>query len=136
MAGSLLLVTVAILGLSRVTLETPLWVVGLIMFVIGLGMAGLFLPNQAASMATIPRDKLGGASMVFSVQRQIASALGVAVLSTVLSVIGVIRFDGEPNLGAWQTAFMVAAGMMFIGSCMGWLVPDEDAAETMQRRGA
>lgn len=136
MAGSLMLVTVAILAMSRVNLETPLWVVGMIMFVIGLGMAGLFLPNQAASMATIPREKLGGASMVFSVQRQIASALGVAILSTVLSVIGVTRMSGEPNLGAWQAAFMVAAGMMFIGSCMGWLVPDEDAAETMQRRGA
>ena len=103
--------------------------------VIGAGMAGIFLPNQAASMATIPRPKLSGASMLYSVQRQIAGAMGVAILSTVLSVIGIYRVTAEgneANLGAWQTAFMVAAGLSLVGSFMGRLVPDEDAAETMQ----
>ena len=137
MGASLLLVTAAILGLSRVTMDTSLWLVGFVMFVIGFGMAGIFLPNQAASMATIPRARLGSASMVFSVQRQIASALGVALLSTVLSVIGVTKIGNagsEPNMAAWQAAFIVAAILTFIGSCMGWTVPDEDAAETMQQR--
>lgn len=135
MSGSLLIVAVAIFGLSRINLETPLWVVGIWMFVIGAGMAGIFLPNQAASMATIPRPKLSGASMLYSVQRQIAGAMGVAILSTVLSIVGVYKVTAEgneANLGAWQTAFMVAAGLSLIGSFMGRLVPDEDAAETMQ----
>lgn len=135
MSGSLLIVAIAIFGLSRINLETPLWVVGIWMFVIGAGMAGIFLPNQAASMATIPRPKLSGASMLYSVQRQIAGAMGVAILSTVLSVIGIYRVTAEgneANLGAWQTAFMVAAGLSLVGSFMGRLVPDEDAAETMQ----
>ncbi len=136
MGGSLLVVTTAILALSRIDTSTPYWLVGTMMFVIGVGMAGVFLPNQAASMATISREKLGGASMLFSVQRQIASALGVAVLSTVLSIVGVSTMTAsgaEPNLTAWRAAFLVAAGLAFIGSCMGWLVPDKDAAETMQR---
>lgn len=136
MSGSLLLVAGAIFGLSRINMTTPLWIVGIWMFVIGMGMAGVFLPNQAASMATIPRPKLGGASMVYSVQRQIAGAMGVAILSTVLSVIGIYKSGSggnESNLFAWQTAFMVAAGLSLIGAFMGRLVPDEDAAETMQR---
>lgn len=136
MSSSLLMVAIAIFALSRVTMTTPLWLVGIWMFLIGVGMAGVFLPNQAASMATIPRPKLGGASMVFSVQRQVAGALGVAVLSTVLSIIGIYRVGpggSETNLFAWQTAFMVAAGLSLVGSFMGRLVPDEDAAETMQR---
>lgn len=135
MSGSLLLVAITIFGLSRVNMTTPLWLVGIWMFAIGVGMAGVFLPNQAASMATIPRPKLGGASMVFSVQRQVAGALGVALLSTVLSVIGIYKAGGEgneTNLFAWQTAFMVAAGLSLIGSIFGRFVPDEDAAETMQ----
>lgn len=137
MSGSLLLVAITIFALSRIDMNTPLWLVGIWMFLIGIGMAGVFLPNQAASMATIPRAKLGGASMVFSVQRQVAGALGVAVLSTVLSVIGIYKTDsgnnGEVvNLVAWQTAFMVAAGLSLIGSIFGQFVSDEDAAETMQ----
>lgn len=133
MAGSLAFVGLAILLLSRVGLDTPLWQVQVVMFAIGFGMAGMFLPNQAASMATIPRPKLSGASMLFSVQRQVASALGVATLSTVLAGIGIYRASGETNLFAWQVAFVVAAGMMFCGSIMGLFVPDSDAAETMKR---
>lgn len=136
MGTSMLMVSCAILVLTFVNTTTPLWIIGSIMFLVGFGMAGLFLPNQAASMATIPREKLSGASMVSSVQRQIASALGVAALSTVLSIVGVenvVRGVPEPNLLAWRIAFFVAAGMTMLASCMGWLVPDEDAAETMQR---
>lgn len=138
MTGSLLLVAVSIFGLSRVNLETPLWLVAIWMFVIGMAMAGIFLPNQAASMATIPKPKLSGASMLYSVQRQVAGALGVAVMSTVLSVIGIYKIgsDGtgdETNLFAWQTAFVVAAVLSLIGAMFGRFVSDEDAAETMQR---
>lgn len=134
MGGSMLLVTVAISVFTLVKVDTPLWLVGGVMFVTGVGMAGLFLPNQAASMATIPREKLSGASMVSSVQRQIASALGVATLSTMLSVIGVDRVTAAgPDLKAWKIAFLCAAVMTLVASFMGWRVPDEDAAETMQR---
>lgn len=137
MSGSLFLVAIAIFGLSRVNLETPLWLVAFCMFIIGVAMAGIFLPNQAASMATIPKPKLSGASMLYSVQRQVSGALGVAVMSTVLSMIGIYKVSSsggdETNLFAWQTAFMVAAGLSLVGSFFGLFIPDEDAAETMQR---
>lgn len=140
MTGSLLLVSIAIFGLSRINLETPLWLVAIGMFVIGVAMAGIFLPNQAASMATIPSSKLSGASMLYSVQRQMAGAIGVAIMSTVLSVIGIYTTgsDGgnETNLFAWQTAFVVAAILTFIGGLFARRVPDEDAAETMQTKGS
>lgn len=136
MSGSLLFVAITIVLLSRMNTDTPMWLVQIVMFGIGFGMAGVFLPNQAASMATIPRAKLGGASMLFTVQRQVGSAFGVAMLSTMLSVIGVFTSSGEPNLTAWRLAFMLAAVFSVIGSIMGLSVPDEDAAETMNRRGA
>lgn len=137
MSGSLVLVAITIFALSRVNMETPLWLVGIWMFLIGVGMAGVFLPNQAASMATIPRPNLGGASMLYSVVRQIAGAMGVAVLSTVLSIIGIYQLSGSgegnvANLRTWQTAFMVAACLSLIGAAFARFIPDEDAAETMQ----
>lgn len=141
MSGALLVVTVAILGLSRINMETPLWLVGVWMFVIGAGMAGVFLPNQAASMATIPREKLSGASTFYSVQRQVAGAVGVALLSVVLSVVGIYTYSTtgdatvrEVNLTAWQTALVMAAVFTAIGSYMGRKVPTEDALETMQQK--
>lgn len=139
MSGSLVLVAISIFGLSRVDMETPLWLVAMWTFVIGIAMAGIFLPNQAASMATIPNNKLSGASMLYNVQRQMSGAIGVAIMSTVLSVVGIYTTtaDGgqETNLFAWQTAFVVAAVLALIGAVYGLFVPDEDAAETMQRPG-
>ena len=55
------------------------------MFLIGASMAFMFLPNQAASMATISRAQTGRATTIFNVQRQLGAAVGVAALSTVLS---------------------------------------------------
>ncbi|HEV2072497.1 MAG TPA: MDR family MFS transporter [Thermomicrobiales bacterium] len=138
MASGLVLVAISVALLGMVGRETPLWVVQVVMFFVGVGMAFVFLPNQAASMATISRTDTGGASMLFSVQRQLGSAMGVALLSTVLATIGVFRAtaDGgrEPNLTAYHAAFFVAAGLSLIGAVMALFVPDEDAAATMRRR--
>lgn len=138
MASGLMLVTITVALLGLVGQETPLWVIQVLMFFVGVGMAFVFLPNQAASLATISRKDTGGASMLFSVQRQLGSAMGVALLSTVLSTVGVFRAtaDGgqEPNLAAYHAAFFVAAGLSLMGAIMALLVPDEDAAATMRRK--
>ena len=101
-------------------------------------MACIFLPNQAASMATISREQTGRASMLFSVQRQVGSAAGVALLSTVLAYVGTETIDAagiaSPNIDAYRAAFAVAAALAVIGSLLALRVPDEDAAITMRRK--
>jgi MFS family permease len=126
----------AIAFLGTVSASTPLWLIGANMFMVGAGMSFVFLPNQVAAMATIARPNLGGASMLMSVQRQIGSAFGVALMSTVLSVVGVtaVREGVEvPNVDAYRAAFFTAAVLALVASLWAWRVPDEDAAETMQR---
>jgi EmrB/QacA subfamily drug resistance transporter len=117
---------------------TSLWLFRLMMFLLGAGMAYIFLSNQAASMATISRADTGRASMLFSVQRQIGSAMGVAILSTVMSAIGATKLDATgasvPNLDAYQAAFIAAAVLALIGAFNTRRIPDSDAAVTMVRR--
>jgi MFS family permease len=107
------------------------------MFMLGAGMAYIFLPNQAASLATISREQTGRASTFSSVQRQVGAALGVAVLSTVLAAFGAVHAsaagDTTPNLTAYRAAFIAAAIFSLIGALFALRVPDEDAAETMVR---
>lgn len=137
MTFGLTMVSITVGALGFVQQETPLWLVQVLMFLVGVGMAYVFLPNQAASMATISRADTGGASMLFSVQRQLGSAIGVALLSTVLATVGVFRTTAEgarePNLTAYHAAFFVAAGLALVGAMMAFFVPDEDAAATMVR---
>lgn len=137
MSSGLIMVSVTVAMLGFIGQGTPLWIVQVLMFLVGVGMACVFLPNQAACMATISRKDTGGASMLFSVQRQLGSAIGVALLSTVLTVVGVFRTTAEgirePNLTAYHVAFFVAAGLALLGASLALLVPDEDAAATMVR---
>lgn len=133
----LMLVSVSIAGLGFIGQETSLWFVRILMFLIGVGMANIILPNQAASMATISKEDTGGASMLYSLQRQLGSAFGVALLGAVLSIVGVYTLGPsgaqEPNIGAYQTAFFVASTVALIGAVLALFVPDKDAAATMHR---
>jgi MFS family permease len=140
MFGGLLGVATAITLLTTINLSTNAWVVRLLMFMIGVGMAYVFLPNQAASLATIPRESTGRATTLFSAQRQLGAALGVAVLSSVLAALSPTRIGATgtviPHLAAYRAAFLAAACLSLTAALLALGVPDKDAAATMRPRAA
>jgi EmrB/QacA subfamily drug resistance transporter len=130
--------TVMLLVLSQVGLTTSLWLIRGIMFLLGLTMAQIFVPTQAASFAQISPADTGRASTLFNTGRQIGSAVGVAILSTVLigvgathSVAGIVH----PDLRAYHLAFAAAAAFALAAIPFSLSIHDSDAAETMVRRG-
>ncbi len=70
--------------LTRVGLETNLWWIRGIMLLRGVFIAFNMVSMQTIAFATISHEKMGRASSLFSTQRQVASAFGVAALGTVL----------------------------------------------------
>jgi MFS family permease len=123
--------------MSRLSLEGGPWPVRVLMFALGVCMAYIFLPNQAASLATISRSDTGRASTLFSVQRQLGSAVGIAVLGSVMALVGTTVggvIDGPPNIDAYHAAYMAAAAMAFVGAAFALRVPDSEAAHTMVRQ--
>jgi sugar phosphate permease len=115
---------------------TDLWWMRLLMFTMGLSMAQVFISSQAASFATISHADTGQASSLFNSERQLGSAIGVAILSTVLAAVGtehVARGHLTANLAAYHVAFMVAAGIAVLGSLVALTISDADAANTMVR---
>ena len=131
MAGGLVLVAMAILLLALVGLKSGPWVVRALMFMVGAGMAYVFLPNQAASLATISRTDTGRATTIANVQRQVGAAVGVAALGSVLAAAGAIGGSATGFL-AYRAAFLVAAVLALVGAISALRVPDDEAAETMQ----
>src|SRR4029077_2725391 len=67
---------------------TSLWWARLLMLTLGLFMAQVFVPVQAASFATITPAATGRASTMFNAVRQLGGAVGVAVLTTVIVLVG------------------------------------------------
>lgn len=124
--------------MSLVGLGTSEWVIRLLMFLTGAGMASVFLSMQAAGFATISSSSTGRATTLFNAQRQLGAALGVALLSSVLAAVGPTHVDAagviHPHLAAYHAAFLAAAGFALLAALLALAVPDRDAAATMRRR--
>jgi EmrB/QacA subfamily drug resistance transporter len=137
MFGGLVMVAVWMSLLSLVDTTTNLWFVRILMFLCGYSMSHVFVPSQAAGFATISPAATARASTLFNALRQLGSAVGVALLSTVLAEIGPVRVvDGRPipYLPAYHAAFLAAAALALVAAACALTVSDADAAVTMVRR--
>ena len=136
------LVAVTLALMSLLTPETSAWAARALMFGTGFGMAHVFMPAQTAAFATVSASATGRASTLFNAQSRLGSALGVALLGTVLATVGTVttHAHGAPgaahgtpsaNLTAYHAAFLVASGLALLAALTALLISDRDAAPTM-----
>ena len=138
------LVTAGLIGLAiamalatLVGFDTNLWWMRILMFAMGVSMGPVIISSQAASFATVSHADTGYASSLFNSQRQLGSAVGVALLATVLALVGTtheVAGHVAANLAAYHAAFLVAAGVALVGAVVALTIKDVDAAATMVRR--
>ena len=119
--------------------QTSLWWARLLLLSLGLFMAQVFVPVQAASFATITPAATGRASAMFNAVRQLGGAVVVAVLTTAIVLVGPVHLVAGhevANLTAYRVAFLVAAAICLCGVACSLAIRDADAAGTMPgRRG-
>jgi EmrB/QacA subfamily drug resistance transporter len=127
-----MLMTVA---LALVGYDTSNWLIAANMLVRGWFFGLLIVPLQAATFATISPEATGRASSIFSVSRQVAASLGVAILATVLTsrldFHGAVLGDPEARdaaLTAFHDAFLFAGGLSVLGIIACLFVDDQQAA--------
>jgi EmrB/QacA subfamily drug resistance transporter len=116
---------------------TSLWWARLLMLTLGLAMAQVFVPVQAASFATITPAATGRAATMFNAVRQLGGAVGVAVLTSVIVLVGPLHLiAGHPvaSLTAYRVAFLVAAAIALGGVPSSLSIRDADAAGTIPAR--
>jgi EmrB/QacA subfamily drug resistance transporter len=134
--GGLIGLALCMLALTQVTVSTNLWLIRALMFVLGWLMAQMMVPNQAASFAMIPPESMGRATTFFNTMRQVGSATGVAILSTVLIGVGSTQATGGTHgadITAYHFAFLAAAAFALAGAVFSLTIHDSDAAETIVR---
>jgi len=139
-SAGLLGVALCLLALTQVTVTTNLWLLRGLMFLVGLMMAQVMVPTQAAAFAMITPASMGRASTFFNTMRQVGSATGVAVLSTVLIGVGTATATGggslAPNITAYHIAFLVAALFALVAIPFSLRIQDRDAAATIVPRAS
>ncbi|MFD8344573.1 MFS transporter [[Kitasatospora] papulosa] len=104
----MLLVAVGLAAFALFDADTPLWVLCLVFFVQGTGMAHIMPPVTVAVMQALPRERAGSGSAINNTFRQVGGALGIAVLGSVLSTV--YRGDIEGHLDGVPAAARDVAG--------------------------
>ncbi|MGK5676388.1 MFS transporter [Micromonospora sp. URMC 106] len=110
----LALTTVSLGAFAFVGESTPIWVVLVVFFLQGTGMANIMPPAMESIMSALPREKAGVGSAVSNTVRQVAGALGVAVLGSVLSAV--YRADVDSALRDLPAGARDAAGESISGA--------------------
>lgn len=108
MVAGMLLNAIAIGGWAFLGAASPIWIVAALFFVQGAGL-GIAVPAAtAAVMEALPRERAGAGSALTNTARQVAVALSVAVLGSILS--SAYRNALDPTLAHLPAAARNAAG--------------------------
>jgi EmrB/QacA subfamily drug resistance transporter len=83
--GGMLLIAAMLVAFAALEADTPIWLLEVIFFLMGTGMAHIMTPTSVVIMQALPREKAGSASALSNTFRQVGGALGIAVLGSVLS---------------------------------------------------
>ncbi len=85
MTSGLVLVSVALVFLVFIEIDTPLWLLLGAFFLFGLGMGSVIAPASTLMQNVLPLARAGAGSAVQNTVRQVGGALGVAIVGTVLA---------------------------------------------------
>ncbi|MFI7026550.1 MFS transporter [Micromonospora sp. NPDC049900] len=127
----LLLTTVSLAAFAFVNATTPIWVVLVVFFLQGTGMANIMPPATESIMSALPREKAGVGSAVSNTIRQVAAALGVAVIGSVLAAgyrTGIAPAVADLPSGARAAAGESISGAYGVAGQLGPAAPQVIAA--------
>ncbi len=85
LAGGLSVGAITLYALSNINLQAGYWDIFWPQFVQGLSMGLLFVPLSTLTMAMIPREKMGNATSIFSLMRNLGGSVGIATVATMIS---------------------------------------------------
>ncbi|RZB16275.1 DHA2 family efflux MFS transporter permease subunit [Streptomyces sp. F001] len=106
--GGMLLIAAMLAAFATLDADTPIWILEVVFFLMGTGMAHIMTPVSVVIMQALPREKAGSASALSNTFRQVGGALGIAVLGSVLSTAYRTRIEDE--LAQLPTAARHTAG--------------------------
>jgi MFS transporter, DHA2 family, multidrug resistance protein len=85
LTAGLLVGGMTLLWLSQLNLQAGYWDIFWPQLIQGVGMSLLFVPLTTVAMDPIPREKMGYATSLFNLMRNIGGSIGIAITGTMLS---------------------------------------------------
>ncbi len=72
-------------ALTTLASDTSYWTISIILFVMGLGMGGTMMPIMTTALKTLTSHEVARGSTLLNIVQQIASSIGVAIMSVILT---------------------------------------------------
>ena len=129
-AGGLIAGAGTLFWLGRLNLEAGYWDIFWPQFFQGLGLSALFVPLTTISMDPIPRERMGNATSLFNLMRNLGGSIGIATTGTLLA-----RKQQEyiNVLGAHVTPYSQAARAALESARQGFIASGSDAFTAGER---
>jgi EmrB/QacA subfamily drug resistance transporter len=119
----LVVIIIGMFGLTQITDTTPYWLLIGELVVMGLGMGATMMPLFTSALKTLQSHEVARGSTLLNINQQIASSVGVAVISVVLTA----NLNDATNLGeaagAFADSFWVAWVVVVLTLIPAFLLP-------------
>jgi len=119
-----------LLWLAGLNLQAGYWDVFWPQLIQGVGMSLLFVPLTTVSMDPIPRERMGNATSLFNLMRNIGGSVGIAVTGTMLARHSQTTTS---TLGSHVTMYDTASQTMFVQLRGGFMAAGADAVTATER---
>jgi EmrB/QacA subfamily drug resistance transporter len=86
-AAGMVLVAGVLGSFALLEVDTTYWIVGTLIFLLAVGMGNVMAPATDAVMGAIPEAKAGVGSAMNDLVRQVAGALGVAIIGSIMNTV-------------------------------------------------
>jgi DHA2 family multidrug resistance protein len=120
----------ALLWLGRINLQAGYWDIFWPQLLQGVGMSLLFVPLTTLTMEAIPRERMGNATSLFNLMRNIGGSIGIAMTGTLLARQ---QQAFTAVFGRNVTAYDPASRTMIAGMTAAFASAGSDAYTALQR---
>jgi len=129
-AAGLIAGAVTLFWLAQLNLQAGYWDIFWPQFFQGLGLSALFVPLTTISMDPIPRERMGNATSLFNLMRNLGGSIGIATTGTLLA-----RKQQEflNIMGAHVTPYSEAARSSLESARAGFIASGSDPFTATQR---
>jgi len=119
----LVVIIIGMFGLTQVTESTPYGLLIAELVVMGLGMGATMMPLFTSALKTLKSHEVARGSTLLNINQQIASSVGVAVISVVLTAHLNDATNLEEAAGAFADSFWVAWVVVVLTLIPAFLLP-------------
>lgn len=110
----LIAVLAAFVGLTQLGATESYWLLGLNLFVLGLGMGATMMPTFSGAIQTLRKSAIARGNTTLNINQQVSASIGTSVLSVILAG----KLDGARSAAAGADAFgstfVISTGLVLV----------------------